>query len=204
VNAYRDGINLIRKGAQDAMQDLGLQPIPAEHFDPHFHEAVEAVSGGEEGKVVRVVQQGWHDGDKIFRVAKVIVFQGESKRAKPQTKEVQKPANPKKEIFAKVVKEEEPTPPKKEAFAKVAKEEPVEPEPAKAKKEPAPVAPARRTKKKESPSAQENNSTQQAESAKQAESVKEPGSARQNEHPDQRTHLEDMPITSRRRVKKKQ
>ena len=42
---FRSGIELIYKQLQDALQKLGLRPIPAtgEPFDPHLHEAIEMV-----------------------------------------------------------------------------------------------------------------------------------------------------------------
>ncbi|HEV2114600.1 MAG TPA: nucleotide exchange factor GrpE, partial [Terriglobales bacterium] len=42
---FRSGVELIRKQFQDALEKLGLRPIPAkgEPFDPRLHEAIEMV-----------------------------------------------------------------------------------------------------------------------------------------------------------------
>ena len=74
---FRNGVELIYKQLQDALQKLGLQPIPAEGemFDPHFHEAVEMVetTEAEDHKVLEELQRGYKLKDRLLRPSMVKV-----------------------------------------------------------------------------------------------------------------------------------
>jgi molecular chaperone GrpE len=74
---FRNGVELIYKQLQDALQKLGLQTISAEGemFDPHLHEAVEMVdtTETEDHKVLEELQQGYKLKDRLLRPAMVKV-----------------------------------------------------------------------------------------------------------------------------------
>lgn len=73
-----DGIRLVRGNLLKALQDAGLQEIPAEGqaFDPYVHDCVQqvAVPGSAEGLVKEVVRKGYRLHDRILRPAQVIVI----------------------------------------------------------------------------------------------------------------------------------
>jgi molecular chaperone GrpE len=74
---FRNGVELIYKQLQDALQKLGLQSISAEGemFDPHLHEAVEMVDTTEtkDHKVLEELQRGYKLKDRLLRPAMVKV-----------------------------------------------------------------------------------------------------------------------------------
>jgi molecular chaperone GrpE len=74
---FRNGVELIYKQLQDALQKLGLQSINAkgETFDPHLHEAVEMVdtTETEDHKVIEELQRGYKLKDRLLRPAMVKV-----------------------------------------------------------------------------------------------------------------------------------
>ncbi len=72
--SWFDGIRLIYRKLQLALENAGVQEIPAEgqNFDPRVHEAIHYIEG-EEGKVVAVVQKGYRLHDRVLRPAMVIV-----------------------------------------------------------------------------------------------------------------------------------
>jgi len=74
---FRNGMELIYKQMQDALQKLGLRPIPAkgEPFDPHLHEAVEMVDTADvkDNHVVDELQAGYKLKDRLLRPAMVRV-----------------------------------------------------------------------------------------------------------------------------------
>jgi molecular chaperone GrpE len=73
----RDGVELIYKQLQDALLKLGLRPIPAkgEPFDPHLHEAVEAVetSSARDHQILEELQRGYKLKDRLLRPSMVKV-----------------------------------------------------------------------------------------------------------------------------------
>jgi molecular chaperone GrpE len=74
---FRNGVELIYKQMQDALQKLGLQAIPAqgETFDPHLHEAVEMVetTEAEDHTVLEELQRGYKLKERLLRPAMVKV-----------------------------------------------------------------------------------------------------------------------------------
>mgnify|MGYP000194564014 CR=1 FL=1 len=79
-----DGIRLIYRKLQAALESAGVREIPAEgqSFDPRYHEAIHYAEG-EEGKVLAVVQRGYMLHDRVLRPALVIV----GKRPEGQNRE---------------------------------------------------------------------------------------------------------------------
>lgn len=74
---FRSGVELIYKQLQDALQKLGVQPIPAtgEPFDPRLHEAIEMVDTKEapDHQVLEELQRGYKYKDRLLRPAMVKV-----------------------------------------------------------------------------------------------------------------------------------
>jgi molecular chaperone GrpE len=79
LNEFRNGIELIYKQLQDALNKLGVRPIPAkgERFDPHVHEAIEMVDTTEvpDHQVMDELQRGYKLKDRLLRPAMVRVAQ---------------------------------------------------------------------------------------------------------------------------------
>jgi molecular chaperone GrpE len=73
----RSGVELIHKQLHDALQKLGLRPIPAkgEQFDPHVHEAVEMVDTTEaaDHEILEELQRGYKLKERLLRPAMVKV-----------------------------------------------------------------------------------------------------------------------------------
>lgn len=70
VKQVADGIDLIRKQADQALEKIGVKEIKAlnEPFDPQLHEAVMRVDGdGDEETVVEVFAKGYIFGDRVIR-----------------------------------------------------------------------------------------------------------------------------------------
>src|SRR6185437_4239354 len=71
----RSGVELIRKQFQDALEKLGLRPIPAkgEPFDPRLHEAIEMVDSNEvkDHHVLDELQRGYKLKDRLLRPSMV-------------------------------------------------------------------------------------------------------------------------------------
>jgi molecular chaperone GrpE len=75
----RQGVELTRRAALQALDKEGVKPIEALHqpFDPQWHEAVATV--GRDGAdlpantVAKVVAPGYRLGDRLLRPAKVVV-----------------------------------------------------------------------------------------------------------------------------------
>ena len=78
-NEFRSGVELIYKQLQDALNKLGVRPVPAkgERFDPHVHEAIEMVETTEvpDHQVIDELQQGYKLKDRLLRPAMVRVAQ---------------------------------------------------------------------------------------------------------------------------------
>lgn len=79
----RSGVELIRKQLQDALEKLGVRPIPAkgEPFDPRLHEAIEMVDTDEvqDHHVVDELQRGYKLKDRLLRPAMVRVARNSKK-----------------------------------------------------------------------------------------------------------------------------
>ena len=74
---FRNGIELIYRQFQDALQKIGVQPIVAvgQPFDPRIHEAVEMVDTAEvpDHHVVDELQRGYKYKERLLRPAMVRV-----------------------------------------------------------------------------------------------------------------------------------
>ena len=79
----RGGVELIRKQLQDALEKLGVRPVPAkgEPFDPRLHEAIEMVDTDEvkDHHVVDELQRGYKLKDRLLRPAMVRVARNSKK-----------------------------------------------------------------------------------------------------------------------------
>jgi molecular chaperone GrpE len=77
ANEFRNGVELIYRQFQDALQKIGVQPILAvgQAFDPRVHEAVEMVDTTEvaDHHVFDEVQRGYKYKDRLLRPAMVRV-----------------------------------------------------------------------------------------------------------------------------------
>lgn len=74
---FRSGVELIYKQLLDALQKLGLRPIPAkgEPFDPHLHQAIEMVetTDAKDHEVLEELQRGYKLKDRLLRPSMVKV-----------------------------------------------------------------------------------------------------------------------------------
>ena len=74
---FRNGIELIYRQFQDALQKIGVQPIVAlgQPFDPRFHEAIEMVDTTEvpDHQVLDELQRGYKYKERLLRPAMVRV-----------------------------------------------------------------------------------------------------------------------------------
>ncbi len=74
---FRNGVELIYRQFQDALQKIGVQPMAAvgQPFDPRLHEAVEMVDTAEvpDHHVVDELQRGYKYKDRLLRPAMVRV-----------------------------------------------------------------------------------------------------------------------------------
>ena len=73
----RSGVELIHKQLHDALQKLGVCPVPAkgEQFDPHVHEAVEMVDTAKaaDHEILEELQRGYKLRERLLRPAMVRV-----------------------------------------------------------------------------------------------------------------------------------
>lgn len=77
LEEFRGGVELIYKQLQDALQKLGVSPVPAkgQQFDPHQHEAIELVETAEapDHQVIEELQRGYKLKNRLLRPAMVKV-----------------------------------------------------------------------------------------------------------------------------------
>jgi molecular chaperone GrpE len=80
-NEFRNGIELIYRQFQDALQKIGVQPIVSvgQPFDPRVHEAVEMVDTTEvpDHHVLDELQRGYKYKERLLRPAMVRVARNE-------------------------------------------------------------------------------------------------------------------------------
>lgn len=77
--AITDGLRLVQDNLEKELGQLGVERYGAdgEQFDPELHEAVTALpapAADLAGTVAQVVQAGFRQGDRLIRVAKVVVY----------------------------------------------------------------------------------------------------------------------------------
>ena len=74
---FRNGVELIYRQFQDALQKIGVQPIVSvgQPFDPRFHEAIEMVDTTDvpDHQVVDELQRGYKYKERLLRPAMVRV-----------------------------------------------------------------------------------------------------------------------------------
>ncbi len=77
---WREGVSAILEKFHGVISDLGAEIIetkPGDKFDTDMHEAVGVVSAGvqkkDDGKVTKIVQNGYKIGDVVIRPVRVIV-----------------------------------------------------------------------------------------------------------------------------------
>jgi molecular chaperone GrpE len=68
----RRGLEQVRTNLLSSLRAYGLREIPAERFDPQYHEAFGA-GEGEEGSILEVYQKGYCLGPRVIRHTKVKV-----------------------------------------------------------------------------------------------------------------------------------
>lgn len=70
-----DGVLMVTKQFREVLTSVGVKEVGVvgEKFDPKFHEAVEVVEGGQDGKIVEVLAPGFGIDGQIIRPAKVKV-----------------------------------------------------------------------------------------------------------------------------------
>ncbi|EKD43485.1 MAG: GrpE protein(hsp-70 cofactor) [uncultured bacterium] len=77
MKSWTDGIGYIMKQFGDVLKNHGIEEIKTvgEKFDPTIHESVgeEEMEEKESGMIVREVSGGYKMGDKIVKVARVII-----------------------------------------------------------------------------------------------------------------------------------
>lgn len=76
VKNWAIGFQMILNQFKDALTDNGISPFPSKGnpFDPHLHEAIEAVDSDEApGTVVEECIKGYKMGDRVIRPARVKV-----------------------------------------------------------------------------------------------------------------------------------
>ena len=77
ADAYRAGVELIRKQLLDVLARRGVAPLDTagQQFDPHFHEAVahEESADHEAGQIIGEVRRGYVLGARLLRPAMVRV-----------------------------------------------------------------------------------------------------------------------------------
>ncbi|MDD3661494.1 MAG: nucleotide exchange factor GrpE [Candidatus Dojkabacteria bacterium] len=74
---WREGVTLILDKMRSVIQGMGAEMITVgqgDEFDPLLHEAVGVASGGAEGTIAQVLQNGYRIGDVIVRPARVLVY----------------------------------------------------------------------------------------------------------------------------------
>lgn len=72
------GLSLIVKQFKEALFSEGVKEINSEYFDPEKQEALEIISGEDDGKVVEVISKGYEMGGRVILPAKVKVIKKEN------------------------------------------------------------------------------------------------------------------------------
>ena len=72
LSDLKEGIEQIHDNLMALLKNHGLKEIPADQFDPNYHEAL-AIGEGEDGKILEVYQKGYLLGPRVIRYSKVRV-----------------------------------------------------------------------------------------------------------------------------------
>jgi molecular chaperone GrpE len=72
---WQTGVNGIVMQLDKVLEEMGVRKIEAlgKKFDPHFHEAVREVEGGEDGMVAEELQTGFELNGKVIRPSQVVI-----------------------------------------------------------------------------------------------------------------------------------
>jgi molecular chaperone GrpE len=85
VEEFRSGMELVQRQLRGALEKLGLETVSAkgQRFDPHLHEAVEAVDRPEDTdeQVVEELRRGYRMGDRLLRPSMVVVARNPAKNS---------------------------------------------------------------------------------------------------------------------------
>ncbi|MBI4037441.1 nucleotide exchange factor GrpE [Candidatus Curtissbacteria bacterium] len=86
-----EGLAMVITQFKDVLAKEGVEEVTAEgqNFDPKLHEAIEAVEGEDEGKVVKVLSKGYKINGKVLRPAKVVVTKASSTKSENTMEELQ-------------------------------------------------------------------------------------------------------------------
>jgi molecular chaperone GrpE len=88
LNSVVEGVELVHANLIKALQDSGLEEIPALHqtFDPTIHEALlqQPTDAHPPGTVVEQVAKGYRLRDRVLRPAKVIVAKATGENQAPE------------------------------------------------------------------------------------------------------------------------
>ena len=91
ADAWLDGLRLVQRNLQNVLRAEGVTRIEAEGrpFEPWEHEAVshEVTRDGEDGMVVRVIQDGYKLHDRVLRPARVTVSKLEEEDSQESTEQ---------------------------------------------------------------------------------------------------------------------
>ncbi|OPY34600.1 MAG: heat shock protein GrpE [Methanomassiliicoccales archaeon PtaU1.Bin124] len=75
----RSGVEQVRTNLRSLLKGYGLREIPADRFDPQYHEAF-GVGEGEDGCILEVYQKGYCLGPRVIRHTKVKVGKNQEKQ----------------------------------------------------------------------------------------------------------------------------
>lgn len=70
-----EGLSLVIKQFKDILASENVEEVQAEgaDFDPNLHEAIQTEEGPDDGKIVKVLANGYKMNDRVIRPAKVVV-----------------------------------------------------------------------------------------------------------------------------------
>lgn len=82
ADAYRTGVDLIKRQLSEILGKRGVRPIDAlgADFDPNFHQAVayEPAPGHRDGEIIEEFRRGYMIGDRLLRPSMVKVAKGQA------------------------------------------------------------------------------------------------------------------------------
>ncbi|MFH1306621.1 MAG: nucleotide exchange factor GrpE [Candidatus Micrarchaeota archaeon] len=72
-----DGMKLLSKKLNSIISSSGVREIPCSgNINPHFHEVMMQVPGGNEEEIAKVLRKGYLVGERLLRPAQVSVYSG--------------------------------------------------------------------------------------------------------------------------------
>ncbi|PIT84821.1 nucleotide exchange factor GrpE [Candidatus Micrarchaeota archaeon CG10_big_fil_rev_8_21_14_0_10_45_29] len=80
--AAQEGFDLLSKKLAQILSSFSVREIKCEGAaDPHKHDAILQVPGGDEGKIAQVLRKGYMVGEYLLRPAQVSVYAGKMEKA---------------------------------------------------------------------------------------------------------------------------